>query len=83
MNSNYSSSHEQHSKFEFALFLKSSCEEAVCPLKKTHLFQINPRMAWLSGFADKAETFLNQIDRGAADALNTSNINKSNLGLNR
>ena len=38
-----------------------------------YLFQINPRMAWLSGFADKAETFLNQIDRGAADVLNTSN----------
>ena len=40
-------------------------------------------MAWLSGFADKAETFLNQIDRGAADVLNTSNINKSNQELNR
>lgn len=33
----------------------------------------NSGMAWLSGFADKAETLLNQLDKGAADVLNATN----------
>ena len=53
---------------------------------RLYLFQIIPGMAaadWLSGFADKAETLLNQLDRGAADALSTRHsshaVNLSNM----